>query len=72
MILGSAMVDLLRQSSETLAGRIAYHDLSPLSIIETGYEKMIHHWVYGGFPDSFWPQLLVYQNHGERISLRHF
>jgi uncharacterized protein len=53
MILGSATVDLLRQSSETLAGRIAYHDLSPLTVIETGHEKMIHHWVYGGFPDSF-------------------
>lgn len=53
MILGSATVDLLRQSSETLAGRIAYHDLSPLTVIEAGHEKMIHHWVYGGFPDSF-------------------
>ena len=53
MILGSATVELLRQSSETLAGRIAYHDLSPLTVLEAGSEKMIHHWVHGGFPDSF-------------------
>jgi predicted AAA+ superfamily ATPase len=51
--LGSASVDLIRQSSETLAGRIGYHDLTPLTLSEVESSEMIRHWICGGFPTSF-------------------
>lgn len=51
LILGSASRDLIRQSSETLAGRIGYIEVSPFSVQETGeIEKL---WVRGGFPLSY-------------------
>jgi len=55
LILGSSSPNLLRQSSETLAGRIIFHDLSTLLISETGSEKKIidRLWIRGGFPDSY-------------------
>lgn len=53
LVLGSAAPDLLRQSSETLAGRIAYHDLVPLTVDETGASELDKLWVRGGFPRSF-------------------
>jgi uncharacterized protein len=51
LILGSASRDLLRQSSETLAGRIGYIELPPFSIEETGVYTNL--WLRGGFPRSF-------------------
>ena len=53
MILGSASRDLIRQSSESLAGRIAYLELTPflLSEVETD-GKVIPYWLRGGFPES--------------------
>lgn len=55
LILGSASVDLLRQSSETLAGRISYIDLSPLIVTEVDDDLATRErlWLRGGFPDSF-------------------
>jgi uncharacterized protein len=53
IILGSASIDLLRQSSETLAGRIAYTELYPLTAAETGANTQDQLWLRGGFPDSF-------------------
>jgi len=53
LLLGSASRDLLRQSSETLAGRIAYRELGPFSILETGSDSADALWLRGGFPDSF-------------------
>jgi hypothetical protein len=53
LILGSASPELLRQSSETLAGRIAFHDLPPLRFDETGVDSMDDLWIRGGFPRSF-------------------
>lgn len=53
LILGSASLDLLRQSSETLAGRIAYKDLSGLTIQEVSSQSQDKLWLRGGFPDSF-------------------
>ena len=55
LILGSASIDLLRQSGESLAGRIEYVELSPLSVLEAGEgdDSPIPLWVRGGFPDSF-------------------
>lgn len=51
LVLGSAAPELLRQSSETLAGRIAYHELPGFSLEETGEPDRL--WVRGGFPRSF-------------------
>ncbi|HVA64338.1 MAG TPA: ATP-binding protein [Terriglobales bacterium] len=55
LLLGSASMDLLRQSSESLAGRIAYAELAPFSPLEVaaapGAPDQL--WVRGGFPDSF-------------------
>ena len=51
--LGSASMDFPKQSGESLAGRIAYVDLLPLSILEVGQEHKEKLWVRGGFPDSF-------------------
>lgn len=55
LVLGSASPDLLRQSSESLAGRIYYHELSPFSIseIDTSPDRFNSLWLRGGFPDSF-------------------
>lgn len=53
LLLGSAGIDLLAQSGETLAGRIALVELTPLDIAEVGAEKLDRLWVRGGFPDSF-------------------
>ena len=52
-MLGSAGRDLFRQSSETLAGRIAYHELTPFRTAETGPDSMERPWVRGGFPPLF-------------------
>lgn len=52
LLLGSASADLLRQS-ETLAGRIAYLELSPLDVLEVPSPKHTDLWVRGGFPESF-------------------
>ncbi|MCY7356268.1 MAG: ATP-binding protein [Rudanella sp.] len=57
LILGSASLDLLKQSSESLAGRIAYQELMGLTVLETNapadQNKL---WLRGGFPDSFLAQ----------------
>ena len=55
LILGSASLDLIRQSSESLAGRIAYEELPGFNVLEADFsdgnvEKL---WLRGGFPDSF-------------------
>ena len=52
LILGSASRDLLRQSSETLAGRIAYHELGGLGLHDLGPERWRDLWVRGGMPRS--------------------
>ena len=56
LILGSASPDLLRQSSETLAGRIATIELGGFSLRETGAATMRRLWLRGGFPRSFLAQ----------------
>jgi uncharacterized protein len=53
LMLGSAGLDLLAQSGETLAGRIAYLELSPLQLLETGTSTLDALWLRGGFPESF-------------------
>jgi predicted AAA+ superfamily ATPase len=53
LLLGSATGELLRQSSESLAGRVAYLELPPLQILEVGADQQDALWLRGGFPDSF-------------------
>ena len=53
LILGSASPDLIRNSAETLAGRVVYLELSPLTPAEVGDLELRQLWLKGGFPDSF-------------------
>lgn len=53
LLLGSAAIDLLAQSGESLAGRIAFVELAPFDITEVGAGQLDQLWVRGGFPDSF-------------------
>jgi hypothetical protein len=53
LVLGSASPELLRQSSESLAGRIAYHELGGLSLQDVGPGQADRLWLRGGFPRSF-------------------
>ena len=53
LVLGSASPSLLRQTSETLAGRIAYHELSGFDLSEVGPRALERLWLRGGFPLSF-------------------
>jgi predicted AAA+ superfamily ATPase len=53
LVLGSASPELLQQSSETLAGRIAFHTLDGFDLGETGNESLNRLWLRGGLPDSF-------------------
>ena len=55
LVLGSASIDLPRQSGETLAGRIEYVHLNPLDVMEAASDAgaLTRLWVRGGLPDSF-------------------
>lgn len=55
LLLGSASPELLRQSAETLAGRIRYLELAPFTIDEVGrtQENLLRLWLRGGFPGSY-------------------
>jgi predicted AAA+ superfamily ATPase len=53
LVLGSASPTLLQQSSESLAGRIHYHELGGFALDEIGLEAADRLWLRGGFPDSF-------------------
>ncbi len=53
LILGSASQDLIKQSTETLAGRIDYFELTPFASEELSHDEETNHWIKGGFPDSY-------------------
>lgn len=53
LVLGSASPALLRQGSETLAGRIAFHELEGFRVDEVGVARLPRLWLRGGFPQSF-------------------
>lgn len=63
LILGSASRDLLKQSSESLAGRIVYKELTGVTVSEITRKDQETLWLRGGFPDSFLA-------HDERASMR--
>ena len=52
LVLGSASIDLLKQSGESLAGRIRYLELAPLDAGEVGARRLDALWLRGGFPES--------------------
>jgi len=53
LVLGSASPTLLQQSSESLAGRIHYHELGGFALDEVGLEATERLWLRGGFPAAF-------------------
>lgn len=53
VILGSASPKLLRQSSESLAGRINYLEMTPLNLLEINQGDQNKLWLTGGFPEPF-------------------
>lgn len=53
LILGSASRDLIRQSSESLAGRIGYHRLGGFTLSDIGKKNLQKLWLRGGFPRSY-------------------
>lgn len=53
LVLGSASPALLQQTSETLAGRIAFHTLDGFDLSEVGTDSLDRLWLRGGFPESF-------------------
>ena len=53
LILGSASRDLIRQGSETLAGRIGFVEVTPFTLGEVGVAEAAKLWLRGGFPLSF-------------------
>ena len=59
LVLGSASPLLLRQTSESLAGRIAHHALPGLDLAEVGVRELRRRWLRGGFPRSFLKQLAL-------------
>jgi predicted AAA+ superfamily ATPase len=52
LLLGSASVEMLAQSGETLAGRVAICELGPFDITEVGEDRQDALWLRGGFPES--------------------
>src|SRR2546425_13108091 len=52
LVLGSASETLLRQTSESLAGRITFHELGPLMLEELTMRRLDALWLRGGFPRS--------------------
>jgi predicted AAA+ superfamily ATPase len=65
LVLGSASPELLRQSSETLAGRIAFHTLDGFHLEEVGAGELGRLWLRGGFPESF-----LSRSHGTSFTWR--
>lgn len=53
LLLGSASIELLRQSGESLAGRVAYCELQGLDVSEIQTDEQVQLWCRGGFPESF-------------------
>ncbi|HIJ95126.1 MAG TPA: ATP-binding protein [Desulfuromonadales bacterium] len=53
LLLGSASPELSRFGSESLAGRIIYHELTPFSLAETGNVELARLWTRGGYPPGF-------------------
>ena len=53
LILGSAAPELAQQSAESLAGRVAYHELPGFNLAEVGVDNTRRLWLQGGFPRAY-------------------
>lgn len=72
LVLGSASPELLRQGSETLAGRIYYYELSGFGIDEVGQSNARRLWLRGGFPLSYLAPSLAASEEWRRGFIRTF
>lgn len=72
LVLGSAAPELLRQSAESLAGRIAFHELPGLAIEEVGANALDRLWLRGGFPRAFTARSNSESANWRRIFVRTF
>jgi predicted AAA+ superfamily ATPase len=72
LVLGSASPELLRQSAETLAGRVAYHELGGLALDEVGVKNHVQLWLRGGFPRSYLAGSLVHSTEWRRDFIQTF
>lgn len=72
LVLGSASPALLRQSSESLAGRIVYHELTGLRLDEVGREHFRELWFRGGFPASYRARSAAVSNQWRRAFVQTF
>lgn len=72
LVLGSASPDLLRQSSETLAGRIIYHELGGFTLDEVGVHNQKRLWLRGGFPRSYLARSHIESDEWRRGFIRTF
>lgn len=72
LVLGSASPDLLRQSSESLAGRIAYLEVNGFSLEEIGIQHLNTLWLRGSFPRSFLASTLEASVNWRREFIRTF
>jgi predicted AAA+ superfamily ATPase len=72
LVLGSASPDLLRQGSETLAGRIVYHELGGFALDEVGPENHLRLWQRGGLPKSYLARTAAESDEWRRGFIRTF
>lgn len=72
LVLGSASRDLIRQSSESLAGRIETITLGGLSLGEVGEDALFRHWLRGGYPLSFLARTLEDSYRWRRLFVQTF
>jgi uncharacterized protein len=72
LVLGSASPGMLRQSSESLAGRIAFHELSGFSLEEVGVRHFERLWLRGSFPPSYLARSLDLSRTWRHVFIRTF
>jgi predicted AAA+ superfamily ATPase len=72
LVLGSASPELLRQGSETLAGRIVYHELGGFCLDEVGPQQHERLWLRGGMPRSYLARSLKESHEWRRSFVRTF
>jgi len=58
LILGSASRDLIKQSSESLAGRLSYIEITPFHRQEVSFTNQATHWLQGGYPRSLLTEIM--------------
>lgn len=72
LVLGSSSPELLRQGSESLAGRIAYRDLDGFGLDEVGRNNLERLWLRGGFPRSYLARTVADSDEWRRDFIRTF